>query len=1093
MTPEFALDLSHDGISLLRRAEDGWRQVGAVSLDADSLVEDLAALRAQVEGEVAAKLVIPNSQILYSSCPASGKDELADEVRVRAALVGATPYEVSDLVFDWESDGETLQIAVVARETLEEARAFAAEHGFGPVGYVAVPPRGAFLREPFFGPAERGPGAGPAMLAEAEPIEVVGAWEAQKVAEPEPEVEAAPVEVSVALEAALDEADAGVPGEEAAAIEVADEADAGADYAPLVAAEEGAEEEAAVEAVAPGEAEEAAVDAPVEAAEEGVPDVAAPDEIEAAGAAEATVDAAVEDEAAAPDAEETAPEVVAAREAPEIEAQGADLEGPVSGAAVAAADAPVEEDSEEAGAAVAMPAFSSIRTQASEGRAPRLGAAVDGPGAGPRPRLGGATRDDTPASPPEKTPSLGRSSGEAAKGAAPKEAAKAETVAPAPSAASVEAAPDEAPKVAAAQIAREVAASTPAADPELAPQDASPRSKAAFAAFRSKVGGLRRTEKSADTLTPEIIAAPLPRPTPDDLPERLSQEPKDGDFTLFGARGKEKAKPSKGFPIGLTVALLLLLGAAGLWSKIFLASDQSTAQDGPVVAEQSLASAAPLLGADGALTRSITFSETGTSGATIAPGGEAELAEALSAPAQPDPATEGAPVVASLADDPFSSLPEEEPRLAEPMFENPPLPEFDADADPGADELADSEPEPEAAPGEPLTPEAAQAAYAESGVWQQAPEPGRLPAEDNTDDIYIASIDPEVQPYDAVALPQAQTGSGSDAALPRQASPMPPGQDVEFAEDGSIRPTEEGVVTADGVTLYAGRPHVVPRVRPGGAATAEAETAAADVPAAEDTAAEADALLAGKRPKARPEGIVEENEKAELGGRTRAELAGLRPKERPQSLQDEAEASRQAAIEEAVRSSEAENAELAEDETRADAEAEARAEAELKSASKYAVASSRKPASRPRGFDDKVASARRKAEEEAEAQARAAAAAAARATSQPEAESREEEVQTASAAVVLPRNQKVAPAVPSSASVAKAATNRNALKLRDINLIGVFGSPNQRRALVRLPSGRLLKVKPGDRLDGGKVAAIGQNQLRYVKRGKNITLSMPSG
>lgn len=225
---------------------------------------------------------------------------------------------------------------------------------------------------------------------------------------------------------------------------------------------------------------------------------------------------------------------------------------------------------------------------------------------------------------------------------------------------------------------------------------------------------------------------------------------------------------------------------------------------------------------------------------------------------------------------------------------------------------------------------------------------------------------------------------------------------------------------------------------------------------------------------------MEENEKAQLGGRTRAELAGLRPKARPQSVQDEAEASRQAAIEEAVRNSAEESAELQQDEARAQAEAEARAAAELQNASRLAVAKSRQPAAKPRGFERKVAAARKRAErEQAEARKQAAAAA------------RQEPEQTASAAVALPRNQKVAPRVPSSASVAKAATDRNALKLRDINLIGVFGSPSQRRALVRLPSGRLVKVKAGDRLDGGKVAAIGQSELRYVKRGRNITLSMP--
>jgi hypothetical protein len=36
-------------------------------------------------------------------------------------------------------------------------------------------------------------------------------------------------------------------------------------------------------------------------------------------------------------------------------------------------------------------------------------------------------------------------------------------------------------------------------------------------------------------------------------------------------------------------------------------------------------------------------------------------------------------------------------------------------------------------------------------------------------------------------------------------------------------------------------------------------------------------------------------------------------------------------------------------------------------------------------------------------------------------------------------------------------------------------------------------VKVGDKLDGGKVAAISDKELRYIKRGQNITLELPTG
>ncbi|MEC9251008.1 MAG: HAD hydrolase-like protein, partial [Pseudomonadota bacterium] len=52
-------------------------------------------------------------------------------------------------------------------------------------------------------------------------------------------------------------------------------------------------------------------------------------------------------------------------------------------------------------------------------------------------------------------------------------------------------------------------------------------------------------------------------------------------------------------------------------------------------------------------------------------------------------------------------------------------------------------------------------------------------------------------------------------------------------------------------------------------------------------------------------------------------------------------------------------------------------------------------------------------------------------------------------------------------------TLRNAINLNRINLIGVYGQPSDRRALVRLSNGRYRKVKVGDRIDGGRVLAIG--------------------
>ncbi|MGR3714712.1 MAG: hypothetical protein ACU0A6_16510 [Shimia sp.] len=102
---------------------------------------------------------------------------------------------------------------------------------------------------------------------------------------------------------------------------------------------------------------------------------------------------------------------------------------------------------------------------------------------------------------------------------------------------------------------------------------------------------------------------------------------------------------------------------------------------------------------------------------------------------------------------------------------------------------------------------------------------------------------------------------------------------------------------------------------------------------------------------------------------------------------------------------------------------------------------------------------------------------------------------TATAPVVeaVPAAATVTPAIPTTASVARQATIQNAINLRKINLIGVYGTASNRRALVRLSNGRYKKVQVGDRIDGGKVAAIGESELRYVKSGKNVTLQMPKG
>jgi hypothetical protein len=67
------------------------------------------------------------------------------------------------------------------------------------------------------------------------------------------------------------------------------------------------------------------------------------------------------------------------------------------------------------------------------------------------------------------------------------------------------------------------------------------------------------------------------------------------------------------------------------------------------------------------------------------------------------------------------------------------------------------------------------------------------------------------------------------------------------------------------------------------------------------------------------------------------------------------------------------------------------------------------------------------------------------------------------------------------------------MALREINLVGVYGQPGARRALVRMGNGRYLRVGIGDELDGGQVTAIGDNALNYVRRGRTEVLVIPGG
>jgi hypothetical protein len=325
-----------------------------------------------------------------------------------------------------------------------------------------------------------------------------------------------------------------------------------------------------------------------------------------------------------------------------------------------------------------------------------------------------------------------------------------------------------------------------------------------------------------------------------------------------------------------------------------------------------------------------------------------------------------------------------------------------------------------------ISPEEAAAKYAATGIWLATPAQPASPLQIPLDDVYPASIDASITGQDAFALePLTQPRDTLPQGL---TGPPPAGSQFVFDENGLVPATSDGAITPEGALVFLGRPARVPPAVPERLRTAALTPA--DALTIPGTKVES-GLSASLRPKTRPETLVEDTERTQLGGNSRAELAKLRPKLRPRGDKDVAET-----------------------------------EAAVVPATRFAIASSRKPSQRPRNFAEIVSRAQKQSE-------------------------RQTEQQTTQVAAVAPRTVK--PRIPSSASVAKTATVRNAINLSRVNLIGVYGKPSSRRALVRLSSGRYKKVKVGDRVDGGRVSAIGEGQLIYTKRGRNVTLRMPKG
>ena len=1017
MKPNFAFSLSFEGIKLLHRAAGGWREVGDVPVTAEDLGGELAMLRktaASLEpAGVRTKLIIPASQIKYVTIDTPGLSEAARRKEAETALHNATPYEVSELAYDISLEGQKTHIAAVAHETLAEAEAFATEHRFHPVSFVAVPGEAPYLGEPFFGmtsEASKLLEPGETVDADGIAVVVVGAITPEFVpprGDPEPEKAEAPEpaakpETEAKPEPAKPEAATKpAPVEKTDPVEVATPKPAPAE-APKPEAKPAAtdkiEDAKPAEAKAPA-AEQTAADKP--AAAKPSPETKA-DTISAAPDTEASKPEPSKHEASGPLAQ------------PELEF------APAPAPKAPVADAPKTASVSQEKLAVEKPAAQKPATPPVMAKK----AAVETPVADQLVAKA-ASPAAAPAANAEKSPDVPDAARAALLAAAAASGPTQQAIAP--------------------QLPLNADALTPQASTAAAPQDE--KTPAGFASRRNAplpngaakpVGGAQRiaartpTPDSSSLTKPSNIAAstaaaaapvaaaarsiggflshrkprtgaavPLPAPTIS-APAASTEVER---MTVFGARSEQVGGKPRFLGLIMTVILLVFLAGVAAWAAVFL--------------DDGLAS---------------LIQKDKTRATASAPENQIDP-EVIRTPDGIDPAqTDTTADVQIAALDPVLSAEETA--------------------------VVDAAQTPRAEPEVLVITEAEAAArYAVTGIWPLAPETPLADPDTIDPPVFRSGIDPVRGASDAFALPAPQDLE-PDVQLAAAISPPPFGQTTATDAAGLIVPTPTGVVTPGGYTLFLASPPLKPP------ATLARFAAQSTV-----TAPEATSALAALRPQNRPLGLSERSERAQLGGMSRGELAAFRPSLRPRSIQDRA----QGAEEDAQKATE-------QDEARAKAAAESSAAAAAAAllvpttptapaapaapapivATHFATVQSKRPDTRPRNFSRIVQRAQRAA---------------------PQKETR------VAAATVAPRT--VTPSLPSKASVARSATVKNAINLRKVNLIGIYGKPSSRRALIRLGNGRYQKVKVGDRIDGGRVAAISNSELRYSKGGRNVVLKMP--
>ena len=1071
MKPNFALNLTHEAIVLLHRTARGWLAIGEAALDSADLPEALGYLRASALGlspqGVTTKLVLPNSQILYTEVEVAGLDAAARRDQVATTLTGRTPYAVEDLVFDIAGDGPRVQVAVVARETLDEAEGFIEQHRFNPVSFVAIPPDGAFAGEPFFGQtqaAARILAQGERVVRDTAPVRIVtrdggredGAARAPRSAE------------AKAAQGGSASATGGKdtkPGSASAERKTPPDATTEmAAPAPVAAPETGSAPELpldpvpdtpAVPVASPGQAQAepaapvlaelvaAPPDAKIEPTDE-VPAVAAtkadaafgqPDETPALPPEDRPAEAGTADlPVASPARSADLPLPVAPDPSPPVVSAKLPEAPPPVAPAPSVVAAPVPQPD----AAPPIPAFSSRRREeAPVADTPRLTAASLTGGTPVPASPGSSARFAAP--PPLSSPAV------AAPPVSPPPAAMTVAVPP-PAPAS----PVAAPPVATPAL-REGVPPVPAPPPPVAPVGAALIGPVPGGDLAPLTDPPARPTSAGAALRPGGGPA-RPATVP---PGRRPAKPQvDGKQRPGTAAAKTRA-PARGKPrylgLILTGVLLVFLMIVAAWSSVYLS------QDGTVTPPQTDVA--------GTATPQTTTDQPAAPAPVIVSAGEAT---------EPDPEL--------LADIPLI----EDPAGATPK---PADPVAEAAAEPPAP-VAETIPDPPAAP-----PPAAAAGDTAVALSTTSAPTGQ-------DENFPAAVEAPPPAFDTLALPAPI--AAPDAAPGSTAPPPPFGTVYQFGADGRIAAGPTGVVAPGGFWLIAARPPIIPPPRPVTVAPAEAAPAAETAPAAAEAAPGGfvtDPDAASRRPQLRPAALTRpaaapETAQPEAGvlpvtpdaaapqgapaapgdegtslTRNDPRYAGLRPRARSAAV-----------LTRAAEATAATKASAAVAAASLVASAEPAVSERPPNASPLAVPLSRRPAPRPKDFS------------------RAVAAAVAEATQpkpqvepEPEPPPQEQAAVTPEAEPEPEVQASAAPRIPSHANVAKQATFKNAINLSKVNLIGIYGTPSSRYAMVRTSGGRFTRVKVGDRVDGGTVAAITASEVRYKKGGRMLTLEMPRG